>query len=237
MNNVVTRFETDFSFFKKKSALPSVEIDLQSLEAAGINSYIDEVCTALHGYIHTASPITIYSLETPSLNFGDAGYSVFIGVGASEAVLKSVYHHFSKIINLKVRYSEYIPVEAAVKAIHVEFENIWMPHEEETWYSVISASQLKIDTTTEDDLWSDEVEDVEWDEFEIDGDVSEVKKATRPLRMRAARKDASVGTVRKTIESIFGLPKGSVQLCGPDRVALRSDARIGTLRKRWKDQS
>lgn len=237
MTDVVTRFDSDFSFVNKTGALPTVEIDLQSLEDAGVDSYTDEICNALHGFLHSPSPITIYLLETPSLNFGGSGYSVFIGVGASDAVLKSIYSHFKKMIDVKVRYSEYIPAAKAIKAVHLEFENIWMPYEEGTWYSVFSAARSYVDTTTEEDLWSDDVEDIDWDEFAIDGDLSEVKQATRPLRMRAARKDASIGTVRRTIENIFGLPKGSVQLCGPDRVALRSDALIGTLRRRWKDKA
>lgn len=235
MDDVVTRFDTDFSFVKETGVLPTVEIDLQSLEEACVDSYTDEICNALQGFLHGSSPITIYVLETPSLNFGGTGYSVFIGVGASDVVLKSIYSYFNKMNNVKVRYSEYIPVAKAIKAVHVEFENIWMPYEEGTWYSVFSAARSDIDTTTEEDLWSDDVDDIDWDELAINGDLSEVKKATRPLRMRAARKDASIGTVRHTIENVFGLPKGSVQLCGPDRVALRSDALIGTLRRRWKD--
>ncbi|WP_213779534.1 hypothetical protein [Caballeronia sp. dw_276] len=54
-----------------------------------------------------------------------------------------------------------------------------------------------------------------------------------PGRFRAARADASVGSIRRRIERVFGLPDGSVALCGPDGKALRADARIATLRRRW----
>ena len=52
-------------------------------------------------------------------------------------------------------------------------------------------------------------------------------------RLRAARGDARVGSIRNTIESLFGLPEGSVALVGPDGRALRADAFIRTLRTRW----
>ncbi|WP_282177300.1 hypothetical protein [Vibrio nereis] len=53
-------------------------------------------------------------------------------------------------------------------------------------------------------------------------------------RYRTVRSDARVGSIRTTIEEVFGLPEGSVKLCGPDGAPLRADARIGTLRRRWE---
>jgi hypothetical protein len=53
-------------------------------------------------------------------------------------------------------------------------------------------------------------------------------------RLRAARADAHVGSIRRRIERVFGLPEGSVALCGPDGKVLRADAKIATLRRRWE---
>lgn len=61
----------------------------------------------------------------------------------------------------------------------------------------------------------------------------EGQRTSHARRFRSARSDATIGSIRSTIEKLFGLPEGSVQLCGPDKVPLRSDARIKTLRRRW----
>ena len=72
-------------------------------------------------------------------------------------------------------------------------------------------------------------------EDEQDADQIVVAAERRAARYRAARSDAKVSSIRAAIEEVFGLPAGSVALCGPDRRALRGDARIRTLRKRWEE--
>lgn len=42
-----------------------------------------------------------------------------------------------------------------------------------------------------------------------------------PSRYQAARADASIDTIRRTIEAVFGLPAASVALRGPDKKNLR----------------
>jgi hypothetical protein len=74
-------------------------------------------------------------------------------------------------------------------------------------------------------------------EEELPGDDELDLKGFRiesPARYRAARADASIASIKRQIESVFGLPEGSVALCGPDGRPLRSDARIATLRRRWE---
>lgn len=61
-------------------------------------------------------------------------------------------------------------------------------------------------------------------------------KRQKPARHRAARADASVGTIKRKIEKTFGLPRGSISLLGPDGRSLRANALISTLRRRWKQQ-
>ncbi|MDO8268116.1 MAG: hypothetical protein Q7T32_09845 [Moraxellaceae bacterium] len=80
----------------------------------------------------------------------------------------------------------------------------------------------------DDDNFDDEVVD---EDDEVDQMVDH--RSAHGLRFRRARSDASVGRIRETIEKMFGLPEGSVQLCGPDKSPLRADARIRTLRRRW----
>jgi hypothetical protein len=57
----------------------------------------------------------------------------------------------------------------------------------------------------------------------------------RKGRVNVARSDAKVSTIRRQIEKVFGLPEGSVLLCGPDKKSLKGNARIRTLRGRWED--
>ena len=226
------RLEDDFSFVKGTGAFPTVEVDAQSLEEAGIDFYLDEVCKALEPIKSNKRPTTIYVLESPSLNFGQAGFSYFIGVAGTEKSLGLVKSHFNRLSGVNSRYSEYIPASRASKAVHVEMGEIWVPYEAGSWMTFSSIEEPVLEDQSEKDTDVFEVPQL-FDEM-LSNDQDEIEKITKPLRVRAARKDASVGTVRKTIERIFGLPEGSVLLCGPDRVALRSDARIGTLRKRWE---
>jgi hypothetical protein len=59
------------------------------------------------------------------------------------------------------------------------------------------------------------------------------KRKSVPVRFNAARSDASVASIRKSIEEIFDLPEGSVQLVRPDGSKKRSDASIASLREEW----
>ncbi|MOA42066.1 hypothetical protein D3C78_1640890 [compost metagenome] len=89
-----------------------------------------------------------------------------------------------------------------------------------------------IEEDEEDEDW--EVEDADAAD-EQDADPAVVTAERKAARYRAARSDAKVSSIRAAIEEVFGLPEGSVALCGPDRRALRGDARIRTLRKRWEE--
>ena len=54
-----------------------------------------------------------------------------------------------------------------------------------------------------------------------------------PIRHYRARSDGSVGALCRTIAEDYGLPPGSVSLVGPEGRALRADAYVATLRKRY----
>lgn len=65
---------------------------------------------------------------------------------------------------------------------------------------------------------------------------SQSQRRLTPLRYTAAKKNASVATIKKEIEKVFGLPQGSVALCKPDGSPIKSNAKIGTLRRFWDDE-
>lgn len=88
------------------------------------------------------------------------------------------------------------------------------------------------DIDSEDD--GDEEEDEE-DEDDSDDTASVSTPAKRKGRLNVARADAKISTIRRKIEKVFGLPEGSVVLCGPDKKSLKGNARIKTLRRRWEE--
>ena len=62
-------------------------------------------------------------------------------------------------------------------------------------------------------------------------DITKVIKGTR---FKTARSDASVKTIQKNIEKVFGLPKGSVCLLTPENNKCRPQTSIKKLRSKWK---
>lgn len=54
-----------------------------------------------------------------------------------------------------------------------------------------------------------------------------------PSRYRRARADSSLATLQRSIERDYGLPAGSIRIVRPDGRKVRSDARVGHLRREW----
>lgn len=111
---------------------------------------------------------------------------------------------------------------------HIETGSAWQAEDALTWFG----SEPPVAEELEED--NDEVLG-EYEEWEEDDDEDDEGPTAVALRYRAARSDANVGSIKDAIEEVFGLPEGSVALCGPDGKALRADARIGTLRRCWED--
>lgn len=185
---------------------------------------------------------TLYLYVSTSINFHEPGFSEFLLVAGPKKVLLALGAGFERLPAVKSRFSDYVSTASALRAFHVEGGLVWEQEDANTWYS---SGQSLIDPTealeeTENDLQPIE-EDEEVDESEAedggedDTDLSVVAAERKAARYRAARSDARVSSIRAAIEEVFGLPVGSVALCGPDRRALRGDARIRTLRKRWEE--
>lgn len=54
-----------------------------------------------------------------------------------------------------------------------------------------------------------------------------------PRRYRDARDDATVGSIERSIERDYGLPKNSIVIVKPDGKDVRSDKTIGSLRHEY----
>jgi hypothetical protein len=61
------------------------------------------------------------------------------------------------------------------------------------------------------------------------------KGSETPVRFRAARADATIGSIARRIEHDYQLPNGSVVLVLPSRRRAHVDGRIANLLRRWED--
>ncbi len=217
---------SELQFVKSRDPLPTVEVDLDSIpeDLHGYGELITKAVTSI-AVISQHMRATIYVYQGPSINFHKQTWSAFFGVAGEKKLLDVLLNAFKSVKVVNVRFSDYIDPSTATKDFHVQDGYVWRPFESGTWY----AESMDETESTKDTV-------VEVDDFGT-GDAEAQESASRsdsPRRFRAARADATVGTIRKNIEEVFGLPEGSVALCGPDKSALRGNATIATLRKRWE---
>ena len=235
----------EIKLVKAPKALATVEVDINSIpeEVGGYTPLFEKelsVYAAEHSDVHA----TLYVCQLPSINFGYQTWSVFIGVAGDDNLLDVIESIFRSIPGVKVRCSDYIDPSSATKDFHIQDGYLWRPDEGVSWVASlpeISPEELYSlvekepdEEGIDEDLDVDEFQAAEaYDENDYE-DMETHQRLAQPTRYRAARKDAKVGSIKKRIEAIFGLPEGSVSLCGPDKKPLRSDATIGTLRRRWE---
>ena len=223
---MIERPENELKFVKSRDPLPTVEVDLDCIPEE-LHGYGDLIVNAITP-IATKSPSmtsTIYVFHGPSINFGKQTWSVFFGIAGEKKLLTPLLDAFRKAKVANARFSDYIDPSTCTRDFHVQDGFVWRPLETGTWYSASQEeANLIEDAATEiDDLDSADTES---------NAVS--SRTSSPTRFRVARANATVATIRKKIEEVFGLPEGSVALCGPNKSALRGDATIATLRRRWE---
>lgn len=196
--------------------------------------YGDTVVGALRGIAGASEELraTIYVYQGDSVNFGTYSWSAFIGIDGPIALLEPVLRSFEAIPGVRARLGDSIRLPAGLCEFHIEAGRVWRPSDAITWYA-------------DDDEGNDAPVTCIWPDDSVEtnpapqgaANLSGPERAPggeSPRRYRAARGDATVGSIRRNIEQVFGLPAGSVALCGPDGQALRADARIATLRRRWE---
>lgn len=239
---------SELTFVRSTEPRATVEVSLDSLEELDIPLMSHEIVApalASCAERHPDLVATVYTYQAGSINFHEQCWSEFLIVAGSEVVLDALYDAFSARDGVKVRYSDAIPASAGLMGYHLQGGCLWEIEEAGVWFSK-STSELaddaeelarlrkswaKASAEAEERNAPIEVADVLRDDAG-DAAVQEAGEA-QALRYRRARGNASVGTIRRKIELVFGLPEGSVMLCGPDRQSLRADARISTLRRRW----
>lgn len=56
----------------------------------------------------------------------------------------------------------------------------------------------------------------------------------KPTRFRQLRSDATLKAAQLWMERMLGLPSGSIRIVAPNGRKIRSDATVGTLKKKWQ---
>jgi hypothetical protein len=234
----------ELSFAKGGKPMPTIEIQADSLDEQ--NLYLGKIVSdALSRFAekNPATLATIYSFGTMSVNFHEAGWSEFLIVAGDKKVLLALGAAFSHYPGVKSRYSDYISPSDGQATYHVENGRLWQVEDAISWYSADpvaestehgKAGDADEDVEDEEDLLELDIEEDE-DEEDDDSDADPITSARRTGRLNAARADAKISTIRRNIEKVFGLPEGSVALCGPDKTPMKGNALIKTLRRRWKE--
>jgi hypothetical protein len=242
---MIRRSVSELHFITGREPLPTIEIQAESLESQGL--YLGQiVSSALSRFAadNPTSKATIYTYGTMSVNFHVASWSEFLIVAGDKKALKALNTAFSSLPNVVSRYSDYISPSEGARAFHVEDGRLWEVEDVVTWYST-SQEDAEDDQepaneaatlNEDDDDWGDVITDVDPDPTkDKNHKVSAGRAPEKPGRYRVARSDATVAIIRQKIEQLFGLPEGSVALCGPDGRALKGNAFIKTLRRRWEE--
>lgn len=229
-NPLITKLVNELQFVQSRQPTPTVEIDIGTLpDQAGGYALLVEAAIAPLAAAENDLRATIYVTHGPSVSFGNYGHSAFFSVAGDCRVLAALQTSFGLAPGLKVRSGDQFDQSHAIPQYHLEDGFLWRPDEEHLWYANAHDFDCEIS--------GDDMDDCEDGEGSID-DAGESEGGSArielPARFRAARSDASVGSIARSIESVFGLPEGSVALRGPDKRPLRSDATIRTLRKRWE---
>lgn len=229
---MTTKPASQLNFGKTSDPIPTIEIDTDSIADIDRMRTIRRTLASLANG-DTQTRATIYVHANVSFNFHAMTNSDFIGVVGPMSVLQSLQSEFSRVPGVRIRFSDYISTRDSVMAYHLEDGALWVPEDAVTWCSVDFPTSSSTDPA-EPTLASDtgNKQDLS-DGFDEDAVDLKGLRIESPARYRAARADASIGSIRRQIETVFGLPEGSVALCGPDGRPLRADAKIATLRRRW----
>jgi hypothetical protein len=212
-----------------KNPILSVEVDLDSIPKE-FSGHTDIVVEALESIapVLPKTIATVYVYCGNSVNFDNLQtWSAFIGVVGPRKILDSIFETFKNIPGAKVKLNGYIYLRDALCEFHMQDGIVWRPLDKLTWFTKpIIKNQEPENKKIEKKVNGEILETVSVAENEL--------PVSNAIRFRAARSDATIGTIKQKIEEVFGLPEGSVTLCGPDGKSLRADTLISTLRKRWE---
>lgn len=246
---------SELNFVGSEKPMPAVEIDLSSLNLISPEGYAGIVEDALRPLAAADSALccSVWVYQGVSCNFMKPGYSAFFAVPGRKTVLKALYEAFEATPRLLSRHSDQIMQSESVCQFHIQEGQVWREFEPHRWCAGKPVNEGEGRGNEDED--EDEMHPFNaggpsvpaWDvsagcqdpDLCNDSRVNDHSSlpARRPQqkgRTQRARSDASLGSISRSIETLYGLPEGSVALRGPDKKVLRRDATVGTLRGRWE---
>lgn len=242
MEKFETRSEENFNFQAHLDLVPTVEIDSDSLEERGIYLHLEPLFNFLKNKASLNHLATIYTAEFESFNFGTPCNSIFISiVGANW--LEEILNLYKSIRGVRARYSDSLDLSEMNCTFQVESGKAWEPYEPEIWKAIESSTSIvnaTSKTAFDDADYGEEFIDIEnpleslLPSAPFSQDSNKISSDVKIGRVRRARADASVKSIQKNIERIFGLPIGSVKLTRPSGRAFNEDAKMIDFRNAWE---
>ena len=200
---MITRRSDELKFRRSTRPLETVEVDIESLEEVGKDF-----------------PDTLYE-------------SLTLFAESNEERRASIYIYLTPSCNFKeLTYSGFIGVVGGRRVLDLLYKSFRSIKGVNVRFSDgINPNESILDYHIENGLVWRPLEAYTW--YAIEGEEEEKSSNEKPSRYRSARKDATIRSIKKQIESVFRLPEGSIVLLRRDGRKLRADAKIGTLRKCW----
>jgi hypothetical protein len=233
------RKASELNVYFSRTPLPTLEVRVDSLEERDID-FCATVGKALTDFV-AANPdahATIYLYGTMSVNFHEPAWSEFLIPLGDKRLLQVLEDAFCRLGHVPTRQSDSVSPAQGSAMFHLEGGHVWEPEDALTWFAREAQDSGSAATAKDVSTRSEPIDGLEGEDWDLDPSIevdsaTDARRTEQPTRFRQARADARVGTIKREIERVFGLPAGSVVLRGGDGAALRSDALIRTLRSRW----
>lgn len=251
------RQDNEFSLFSISPGAMCWQVDNDNLEPPlEDGEWESELARALIDLAeaYDSSELLCATCAGSSVDFGHAGFSVWISCAGSPPLVKECGDLIEEIFPKKfIRRGRAAASQSWSERIRVADGKVWMPVDAATWFEV-GAGVETIDESDnsdefdefdepilciEDLVGDDETE--EQDDIEADNGELELIRATTKLKhkkkkINAARGDVVSSYYQRRIEIMFGLPEGSVKFVNPDGSVSKANQLIRNLRARWEDR-
>lgn len=240
---MIVRQLTELNVVGIGASVSTFEIDEHEMTAAacGYEELMESVLVPLAA-ANLGLRASVYGHCGAGVNFRRADCANFFSVAGDRRVFDALFALFRGIEGLSVLSCNHVHPMPGSPQYHLEDGMYWRQEDAGVWYAVEHGSKGSGERLAGEGQETLPRNEPGREDDSPDGRVGPGANTTaanssyteEPLRFQAARSDASIGSIARSIEAVFGLPDGSVALRGPDRKVLRPDATIRTLRRRWK---
>lgn len=185
---------------------------------------------------HEGSDLLCATDAGQSVDFGHAGFSVWIACAGSPPMVKACRDLIQELIpSGQLRQDVVHHEQHWSERIRIADGKVWRPVDSVTW------KELDCDSLSMED-WiasavEDDGEDAEFEGADAAPSAQDQVEATAPRKrkMYTARNDVKVSYYQRKVEKMLGLPEGSVKFVNPDRSISSANQLIRSLRSRWEE--